>query len=87
MYPFLAHLLYDFFEKAQWSTRALSREYERDATTLRRSLRPLLTEGLLERTPSPINSHYKFFRLSRAGEDWLQTLVQAPLPAPQPPPA
>ena len=80
-FPFLARVLYGFFEKPAWDTYDLSRAHQRNETTIRRLFRPLLAEGLLERVTSTRNSHYKFFRLTRAGEDWLQTLVQVPLPA------
>lgn len=84
-YRLLARLLYGFLTERRRSTAALAEELLRNETSILRRLRPLLQNGLLERTTQSTDARQKVFRLTRAGEDWLQTLVQVPLPEPPTP--
>ena len=76
----LTGLLYAFLSERQQSVVALAEEFGLGTSATRRIVWPLLEAGLLVRDSDAADARQKILRLMRAGEDWLQTLVQAPVP-------
>lgn len=74
----LAQLFYGFFTERYRTMSHLAAEFQRHPTLLRRQLRPFLAAGWLTRAVVGPDARQKAICLTRAGEDWLQTLVQAP---------
>jgi len=74
----LARILYAFLGQAEWTAAGLGAEVgcvESRLRTLLRGLRKAEVAGLRR---LPENGRQMRYYLTRAGEDWLQSLVQAP---------
>ncbi len=77
-----AELLYAFLGQSEWSALALARTLNRADTWVTRNLRGLAARSYAESFRLPTDGRYWHYRLTPAGEDWVQSLVQAPLPEP-----
>ncbi len=74
----LAELLYEFLAVGEWRAVDLSARLGWGETSTRRCLRTVCAAGLMARTPDAADGRIIRYALTRAGEDWVQTLVQAP---------
>lgn len=80
-YDWLTDVVIDFMNQPVWNHQQLEARWHRWESSINNQLRPLIADGIFERfLPNPADRRLKAFRLSRAGEDWVQHLVQAPLP-------
>lgn len=76
----LADILYGLMAEPVLVLRALATTLGRNPKTITLQLAHLLTAGLLEHTVVAGDRRITAFRLTRPGEDWVQSLVQVPLP-------